>query len=166
MAKNSGTAVVLVILLGIAIGSANNDDGDTGTGDTSTGGLATGVQGSGSGTGDEDTCEGTTSYDSDAGTFVVPTDSNDDLFGARDCVLSTTAGGGAPVQALQNALATCYEQPVVSDGVYGTGTAAAVQNVQAVSGLPADGVFGPATSEAMQWPTTSASGQVTCAANP
>lgn len=166
MASNSGTAVLLVILLGIAVGSANDDDGDTGTGDTSTGGLATGVQGFDSGTGDEDTCEGTTSYDSDTGTFVVPTDSNDDLFGARDCVLSTTTGGGAPVQALQNALATCYEQPVVADGVYGAGTAAAVQNVQAVNGLPADGVFGPATSEAMQWPTTSASGQVTCAANP
>jgi peptidoglycan hydrolase-like protein with peptidoglycan-binding domain len=162
MASSTGS-VLLVILLGIAVGSANDDD--TGVGDATTAGAP---QGFGTGTttgGEEDICEGTSSFDNDAGTFVVPTDSNNDLFAARDCVLSTAAGSGAPVEVLQNALATCYQQPVAVDGMYGPGTAAAVQAVQAFHGLPADGVFGSTTNEAMRWPTTSPGGQVTCAAD-
>ena len=158
MAKSSGGAILLIILLGIGVGSAN-DEGDTASTDTASQGFGT------PSSGDQEVCEGITSYDTDAGSYVLPTDSDDALFGARDCTLSTTAGGGAPVQALQAALATCYLQPVAPDGVYGPGTAAAVQAVQSVHGLPTDGTFGEATSEAMLWPTTTPNGQVVCAAN-
>jgi peptidoglycan hydrolase-like protein with peptidoglycan-binding domain len=157
MAKGSGGTVLFIILLGLGVASAGDDGGTTSTDTASQGFGATS-------SGDEDVCAGTTSYDSDTGTYVLPTDSNDALFGARDCMLSTAAGGGAPVQALQAALATCYQQPVAPDGVYGPGTASAVQTVQGVHGLPADGTFGEATSEAMLWPTTTSSGQVVCAA--
>lgn len=158
MANSSGGAILLIILLGAGVGIAN-DDGGTASTDTASQGFET------TSSGDQDVCEGTTSYDNETGTYVLPTDSNDALFGAQDCVLSTTMGGGPPVQALQAALATCYQQQVAPDGVYGQGTAAAVQAVQSVHGLPADGTFGESTSEAMLWPTTTSDGQVICAAN-
>ena len=169
MAKSSGSAVFIIVLLGIALASAD-DNGLTGTG---SGDTAAGVE-SGDTDGDGidfgfgeagDTCGGTTSYDGDGGNFVVPTESDDDLFGARNCVLDATHGGGAPVLVLQVALATCYGQPMGTDGTYGPGTVAAVQAAQTIHGLPADGVFGPQTSEALMWPTTSDSGQVTCASH-
>jgi peptidoglycan hydrolase-like protein with peptidoglycan-binding domain len=158
MASSSGGAILFIILLGVGVGIANDEGDATSTG-TTTQGFGT------TSSGDQDVCAGTTSYDTDAGTYVLPTDSNDALFGARDCMLSTTAGSGAPVQVLQSALATCYQQPVAADGVYGPATAAAVQAVQGLHGLPADGTFGESTSEAMLWPTTTSSGQVICASN-
>jgi hypothetical protein len=163
MAKSSGTAVFIVVLLGIALASAD-DDGLTGS-DTAAGVDSGDADGDGIdfGFGEAgDPCGGVSSYDDDGGNYVVPTESDDDLLGARNCVLDGTHGGGAPVLVLQTALATCYGQPVGADGTYGPGTAAAVQAAQTTHGLPADGVFGPQTSEAMMWPTTSATGQVTC----
>ena len=75
-------------------------------------------------------------------TFLVGADhlfrSNSTFTEANDFLVTTYDSG--PLQA---ALAACYQQPVAPDGVYGPGTAAAVQAVQAVSGLPADGTFGP-----------------------
>jgi len=165
MASSSGGTILFLILLGVGVGIAN-DDGTTTTDTTPATTADATMQGFGTtGSGDQDVCAGTTSYDTDSGTYVLPTDSNDALFGARDCVLSTAAGSGAPVQVLQSALATCYQQPVAVDGVYGPGTAAAVQAVQGQHGLPADGTFGESTSEAMLWPTTTPSGQVICATN-
>jgi murein L,D-transpeptidase YcbB/YkuD len=158
MANSAGGTILLLILLGVGVG-ISNDEGDTAPTASASQGFGT------TSNGDQEVCEGTTSYTSDTGTYVLPTDTNDALFGARDCMLSTTAGSGPPVQALQAALATCYQQPVAPDGVYGPGTAAAVQAVQAVSGLPADGTFGEATSEAMEWPTSTPGGQVVCEPN-
>jgi peptidoglycan hydrolase-like protein with peptidoglycan-binding domain len=56
---------------------------------------------------------------------------------------------GAYTTALQNALtaAGLYDGPV--DGVYGPGTAAAVQQLQADSGLPATGFVDQATADAL-----------------
>jgi hypothetical protein len=70
---------------------------------------------------------------------------------AIDCVLGY-GNVNAGVFVLQNALKTCYGQNIAVDGVYGSATVNAVENVQAWEGVPVDGVYGPTTRQAMNWP--------------
>jgi peptidoglycan hydrolase-like protein with peptidoglycan-binding domain len=166
--KNSGTGVIVVVLLGaLALGAGSDGEGGGGSNGTGAGGdgaLASGVQGWESG--DAETCDGTTEYDSPSGTYQIPTDEPDDLFDARDCELSVGRGGAAPVAALQDALTRCHGQPLDVDGAYGRATRDAVRAVQSEHGIGADGAYGPETSNVIRWPTTSPEGDVTCAAHP
>lgn len=168
--KNSGTGLIVVVLLG-ALAFAAGSDGEgvggsngSGSGAGDDGALASGVQGWESG--DTETCDGTTEYDSPSGTYQIPTDEPDDLFDARDCELSVGRGGAAPVVALQDALTRCHGQALDVDGAYGRATSDAVRAVQSEHGIGADGAYGPETSNVIRWPTTSPEGDVTCAAHP
>ena len=62
------------------------------------------------------------------------------------------------VKALQDSLRSCYNQNIAVDGIFGTQTRQAVINVQNFHHLTSDGVFGPATSNAMVWPKYNYSG--------
>lgn len=68
-----------------------------------------------------------------------------------DCVL---AQGHATdgVYKLQDALNRCYSQGLEVDGIYGPATRQAVVNVQRFHGITADGIYGPNTRVAMFWP--------------
>jgi peptidoglycan hydrolase-like protein with peptidoglycan-binding domain len=166
--KNSGTGLIVVVLLGALAFAAGSDGegagGSNGTGAGGDGGLASGVQGWESG--GTETCDGTTEYDSPSGTYQIPTDEPDDLFDARDCELSVGRGGAGAVVALQDALTRCHGQPLDLDGTYGQETSDAVRAVQSEHDIGADGAYGPETSNVIRWPTTSPEGNVTCAAHP
>lgn len=56
---------------------------------------------------------------------------------------------GAGVFILQDSLIRCYGQNIAQDAKYGSATSQAVRNVQAFHGLRIDGVYGPATEDAM-----------------
>jgi hypothetical protein len=58
---------------------------------------------------------------------------------------------GAGVKTLQEVLRSCYRSQIATDGRYGPRTRTAVKRVQQTHGLPADGIFGPATLRAMKW---------------
>ena len=168
--KNSGSGLIVVVLLG-ALALAARSDGEgtggsngSGSGAGGDGALASGVQGWESG--EAETCDGTTEYDSPSGTYQIPTDEPDDLFDARACELSVGRGGAGAVVALQDALTRCHGQPLDLDGAYGQTTSDAVRAVQSEHGIGADGAYGPETSNVIQWPTTSPEGNVTCAAHP
>lgn len=61
---------------------------------------------------------------------------------------------GQGVKALQSALNACYGRGLVTDGVYGSKTRAAVLHVQRkYSWLANDGKFGPNTRAQMDWKT-------------
>lgn len=59
---------------------------------------------------------------------------------------------GAPVRAIQSKLERWGYYDGAVDGIYGSGTAAAVRRFQQKNGLTADGVAGPATLRAMGLP--------------
>ena len=59
---------------------------------------------------------------------------------------------GAPVRAIQSKLERWGYYDGAVDGIYGSGTAAAVRRFQQKNGLTADGVVGPATLRAMGLP--------------
>ncbi|WP_228055765.1 peptidoglycan-binding protein [Lusitaniella coriacea] len=64
--------------------------------------------------------------------------------GSRTLRLSTPRMEGDDIREIQQALASAGFQ-LDLDGVYGSGTAAAVKEFQAKEGLEADGIFGPAS---------------------
>lgn len=64
---------------------------------------------------------------------------------------------GPGVAALQKAANLCYHQGLKVDGLYGPATRQAVINIQNFhkyygAYVPVDGIFGPYTSAAMEWP--------------
>lgn len=84
-----------------------------------------------------------------------------------DVPVPTTASGnshcimrdgnqGAAVKVLQSAIFNCYPdlRPTLGpvDAIYGGMTRDAVRAVQAREGVDADGVYGPDTKNAMEWP--------------
>lgn len=102
------------------------------------------------------TCDGVVVVDTAAGTAQVPGDTS--LFASSDsarCALREGTGDEDAVVALQTALSRCHGQNVTMDGEYGDGTARAVTNVQRQHGVAVDGVYGPTTMQAMDWPASS-----------
>lgn len=100
---------------------------------------------------------------------------NDHLLPARSgngisCYMGYLQGSRAAVEALQTAITQCYPGTWAAakinstsangsggfDGIYGAGTAAAVEWLQKnrlnLTGSNADGVYGPKTRSAMKWP--------------
>jgi len=67
----------------------------------------------------------------------------------RDLHLTSPAMRGADVRALQDALTALGYSPGPSDGIYGSGTAAAVRAFQADHGLEVDGYVGAMTRDAL-----------------
>jgi|SRR5262245_6702571 len=158
MAKNSGSTLIVVLLIG-AFALANRGDstsGSTVSASASSSSTQSVIGGSGS------TCDNATSFEGSGGTYVAPTvDSND-----RGCVLTVNEGSGAPVQALQSTLRNCYFVNLQADGDFGPATQAGLQAAQTFEGLNPDGNYGPQTAAALQWPTMNDSGDVDCRTQP
>lgn len=70
--------------------------------------------------------------------------------GDVNCVMGR-GNQGAAVRSLQSALNRCHGQGLSVDGVYGPATEQAVRNVQAAGGIAQDGVYGPQTRSRMRW---------------
>ncbi len=151
MAKNSGGTTIIVLLLIGAFALANSD-GSSSSG-TSSSSSSESLFGN-----DGETCDNATSFSSSTGTYVAPTVNGND----RGCVLSVDEGSGAPVQALQSTLATCYAQPVAADGDFGPATQSGLQAAQAWEHLDASGDYGAQTAAALTWPTMDSSGDISC----
>jgi len=150
MAKNSGSTLIVVLLIG-AFALANSDSSSSSTASSSSPSESL-FGGSGN------TCDNASSFESSSGTFVAPTvDGND-----RGCVLTVDEGSGAPVQALQSTLRNCYFVNLEADGDFGPATQAGLQAAQSFEGLNPDGNYGPETAAALQWPTMNDSGDVSC----
>lgn len=76
---------------------------------------------------------------------------------ALECVMGRSSHSWGVV-ALQHAMIKCYRQNIALDGIYGPDTETSVRNVQAWenatrnAGLVVDGIAGPKTMKAMNWP--------------
>jgi hypothetical protein len=152
MANNSGSALLVVLLIG-AFALANSDDGTSSSTSSSSGSATDSLFGT-----DGDTCDNATTFDSSSGTFVAPTaDGND-----RGCVLTVDQGSGAPVQALQSTLRNCYFVDLEVDGDFGSATQLGLAAAQTAEGLNPDGNYGPQTAAALMWPTIDESGESSC----
>lgn len=151
MASNSGgSALIVVLLIGaFALANSSGTSGSTSSSSSPTESLFGGGG---------DTCDNATSFDTSSGTFVAPTVNGND----RGCVLTVDEGSGAPVQALQSTLRTCYIQDIQADGDFGPATQAGLQAAQTHEGLNPDGNYGPETAAALQWPTMDGDGDVSC----
>lgn len=77
------------------------------------------------------------------------------------CYMGYHQGSTLAVKTLQKAILTCHSGTWAAnkirnsggaDGIYGSGTAAAVESLQKLFGLTADGVYGPKTRDKLQWP--------------
>jgi hypothetical protein len=113
-------------------------------------------------------CVGVTAFETDDGTVQLPIDRSEDAFASADCEIAP-GGSGNAVWLVQVALSACNGQPVPLDSVSGEATIQALAAVQAQNGLAVDGVYGPATREAMAWPTVpdrDAGGAMQCIAHP
>src|SRR5215510_12144982 len=102
MAKNNGGTWFLVALLIGAVGLAGRSSSSSSASSASNSfSLASpDNNGSADGDGSGDACDTTSSFDSDQGRYVIPADHADSQAAARDCVLTTEKGAGAPVKAL------------------------------------------------------------------
>ena len=113
-------------------------------------------------------CVGVLEFQTDDGEVVLPIDRTDGAFASPDCAIPEGRSGEA-VSLVQAALTVCNGQPVPLDGEYGTAMTQAVTAIQTRNGLVADGVYGPATREAMAWPTVpddGGDGDAQCIAHP
>jgi hypothetical protein len=113
-------------------------------------------------------CVGVTAFETDDGTVQLPIDRSEDAFASADCEIAP-GGSGNAVWLVQVALTACNGQPVPLDSVNGEATVQALAAVQAQNGLAVDGVYGPATREAMAWltvPDRDAGGAAQCIAHP
>ena len=113
-------------------------------------------------------CVGVSAFETDDGTVQLPIDRSEDAFASADCEIAP-GGSGNAVWLVQVALTACNGQPVPLDSVNGEAMTQALAAVQAGNGLTADGVYGPATREAMAWPTVLDSdpgGAAQCIAHP
>ena len=113
-------------------------------------------------------CVGVSEFETDDGTVPLPIDRSDDAFASPDCEIAP-GGSGNAVWLVQVALSACNGQPVPLDSVNGDATTQALAAVQARNGLTVDGSYGPATREAMAWPTEpdrAANGAAQCISHP
>ncbi|MEU7283635.1 peptidoglycan-binding domain-containing protein [Streptomyces sp. NPDC045431] len=78
--------------------------------------------------------------------------------GSLNCQLGPGNSSSA-VKALQNSINRCYSFAKIDvDGVYGSGTKAAVAKVQRYHGISADGLYGPSTRAVFNWIITGSKG--------
>jgi hypothetical protein len=159
MAKGGGWVFAVVLVGAIAL-AGSEGDGSSSTSSSSSSSESSGFDLFGSNEGD--VCDHATQFTSSQGAFTIPANSSDDLATARNCVLASGQGSGAPVESLQRALVQCHHQNIAVDGDYGANTTAAVKLTQAQVGVPVDGRYGPQTGAAMAWPTLSDDGSSTC----
>ncbi|GGP88730.1 MULTISPECIES: peptidoglycan-binding domain-containing protein [Streptomyces] len=100
-------------------------------------------------------CNDSTVYIDRAGFYThVPTQVN---MGSNFCTLRKGADNNA-VYDLQQTLWYCYGGYLVTDGKFGPATETLLKKAQAQAGIPADGVYGPQTRDAIkfrfwQWET-------------
>jgi len=97
-------------------------------------------------------CVGVTGFETDDGTVDLPIDRTENAWASSDCTIMQGQSGNA-VWLVQVALDFCNGQAVPLDSVHGDAMSQALVAVQAANGIAADGVYGPATREAMAWPT-------------
>ena len=157
MASSSG-AVLLVALGLVALGIANNGDGQTETNSTATVQSSSATEG---GSGASTTCDGVVVVQTASATAEVP-GGETATESTVECDMSEGNGDDAAVRSLQQALVTCNGQNIAVDGDYGEQTRQAVAQVEEQNGLAVDGTFDPQVANAMQWPATSSSGETTC----
>lgn len=158
MASSSG-AVLLVALGLVALGIANNGDGQTETNSTATVQSSSATEGGSSSS--TTTCDGVVVVQTASATAEVP-GSETASESTVECDMSEGNGDGAAVASMQQALVTCNGQNIAVDGDYGEQTRQAVAQVEEQNGLAVDGSFDPQVANAMQWPATSSSGETTC----
>lgn len=148
MVRDSGTAIVITILLLFVVARASDGfDGE----DAGASGLPV--------------CGSVEVVRTPAGEYRVPARSlladPDDQF---DCQLSIGADDDQAVTALQRALVRCHGAAIAVDGMFGGGTRQALVDAQASVGVVADGTYGPQTSRALEWPAKGPGG-TTCVAH-
>jgi peptidoglycan hydrolase-like protein with peptidoglycan-binding domain len=141
---------VVLVVFGLVAMAVSSDAGCESDGDGSSAST------------DVATCDDAIVVQSASGSVNAPGDSA--LFASSEsvtCELEEGSDDEEAVSALQDALNRCNGQNIAVDGDYGQATTQAVARVQAAHGLPADGAYGPATRDAMQWPAQSG-GVMTC----
>lgn len=173
MASSSGVTVLVVLgLLALGAGASDRDGSSSSAADEPAGadddfsfepdpGQAGDGDGGSESDGETESCDDVVVDQSDVGDVEVPGDAAVFSESTVDCDVGEGSDDEA-VAALQDALVRCNGQDVAVDGDYGPATAEAVANVQRQAGVSADGTYDPETRQAMQWPATSSSGEVTC----
>ena len=112
---------------------------------------------------DVDRCDGVVVVQSASGSTSLPSgDTRVESSASVECNMREGDVDEEAVRALQDALVRCNGQNIPVDGDFGPQTQQAIARVQEQNGLAADGFYGPATRDVMQWPATSASGTTTC----
>lgn len=74
-----------------------------------------------------------------------------------DCQLAE-GNDSAAVAVLQIALNKCYGYDLTEDGDFGPLTQSAVEGMQSRLGISVDGIYGPQTRTAMEFPPTEGNG--------
>jgi hypothetical protein len=155
----SASGIAVLVLFGIAAVAAADSSCGAGNGTDADADFDLDL-------GDDDglaACDGVVVVRTASGTAAVP--GNTSFFDSDEspnCDLRAGGGGDdEAIEVLQNALVRCNGQSIAVDGEYGSGTVRAVTNVQRQHGIAADGAYGPATLQVMDWPGSGGSGCVT-----
>jgi hypothetical protein len=159
----SRSGVVVLVLFGLAAVAIAGNDGDIDIGGD---GDFDWTPENGDDDGGESSlpaCDGIVVVSTAGGSASVPGEGGIFSSDSARCTLREGGGGdGDAIALLQTALAQCNGQSVVVDGDFGPQTTSALQQVQRANGLTADGVYGPATLQAMRWPGAATSGDAGC----
>ena len=183
MAKGGGIVIAAVLIGAIALAPSNKNgssSSSTSSGASSSSSSSSsssqgfnffsetkpGTSSSSSSGGTGSACTHTTNFTSNEGKFTAPTTSGSSMTTQRSCTMGPNKGEGAPTEALQNALIHCYDQPLKVDGDYGSATQASVLKLQVFLHIHADGLYGPQTAGAMNWPTKADDGKTSCVKHP
>jgi Putative peptidoglycan binding domain len=181
MAKGGGGGIVFAaVLIGAIAFAPSNDNSSGSTASSSSTSSASGSSsqsdgfnffsetksGTSTSSGSGGACTHTTTFTSNEGKFLAPATGGSSMLTQRSCVMGPNKGEGAPTEALQTALVHCYFQPLQVDGDYGSSTQASVLKLQQFLHIHADGLYGPQTAGAMQWPTTADDGKTACVKHP
>jgi peptidoglycan hydrolase-like protein with peptidoglycan-binding domain len=102
-------------------------------------------------------CTGSSGYELNAGDGIaaVPTVGNATY--QVDCQLAYSNDSNAVLE-LQKALNMCYGYDLSEDGDFGSLTQSAVEGMQSRIGVSVDGIYGPQTRTAMEFPPTEGPG--------
>ncbi|PJI95160.1 peptidoglycan-binding domain-containing protein [Luteimicrobium subarcticum] len=84
--------------------------------------------------------------------YPITTTTSNELCSMAQGQADNFGSGNSPVYSLQLALKRCYHQSIDADGVFGPATRNALIAAQGVAKVTQDGVWGPNTRNAMKWP--------------